>query len=353
VVWNCLIPQCGYRLDTYDAIMRHMEDHHDISSAQFSSSEWKGFAAQSTHTPFRWTKISRTLVNPAALSQANESFEANHDYVLVHRVLTEEEIHKLAALTLQSRCKMSSEALLNWNEACRTKKVSAFQRMLRAEGHSSTATQLEPLQAPIDLYSTNKGFSEDPEDGRMSLGSSSTGTPTQAIRDPFTPRETGTWSQVADDGLHEDAEADVEIALGIEQTQNITQGRGDEAQETTNQDLEAQRDLEHLFKIQSQQLMFLQGTEASTEINPRIEAPPANERSAEASPLIPPLEFQSGSQLSRIASFVGPGDADHRLRFQHVPPSVSASLKSTYNSPAKSTIDTFRGHKSASESGKG
>lgn len=47
----------------------------------------------------RWTKVSRILVNPEALEKAQERFEERDDYVIVLRVLTREEIQKLAELT--------------------------------------------------------------------------------------------------------------------------------------------------------------------------------------------------------------------------------------------------------------
>ena len=53
----------------------------------------------------RWTKISRILVNPAALEASHERFEESDEYVVVLRVLTREEIEKFAALTAEIRGK--------------------------------------------------------------------------------------------------------------------------------------------------------------------------------------------------------------------------------------------------------
>ena len=47
----------------------------------------------------RWTKIDRRLVNPQALDEAKERFEERMDCVIVLRVLTKEEIQKLADRT--------------------------------------------------------------------------------------------------------------------------------------------------------------------------------------------------------------------------------------------------------------
>lgn len=51
----------------------------------------------------RWTKISRDLVNPQALSDAQERFEERQDCVIVLRVLTREEIEALARRTREIR----------------------------------------------------------------------------------------------------------------------------------------------------------------------------------------------------------------------------------------------------------
>lgn len=51
----------------------------------------------------RWTKIDRRLVNPEALDEAKERFEERLDCVIVLRVLTREEIQKLADRTREIR----------------------------------------------------------------------------------------------------------------------------------------------------------------------------------------------------------------------------------------------------------
>ena len=51
----------------------------------------------------RWTKINRVLVNPEALEKSKERFEERDDYVIVLRVLTKEEIAKLAEKTREIR----------------------------------------------------------------------------------------------------------------------------------------------------------------------------------------------------------------------------------------------------------
>jgi rubredoxin len=51
----------------------------------------------------RWTKIDRRLVNPEALEEAKERFEERMDCVIVLRVLTKQEIQKLADRTAEIR----------------------------------------------------------------------------------------------------------------------------------------------------------------------------------------------------------------------------------------------------------
>ncbi|KAK1758603.1 hypothetical protein QBC47DRAFT_358438 [Echria macrotheca] len=51
----------------------------------------------------RWTKISRKMVNPEALTIGKERFEVRDDFVIVLRVLSKEEIQAYAAATAQLR----------------------------------------------------------------------------------------------------------------------------------------------------------------------------------------------------------------------------------------------------------
>jgi len=51
----------------------------------------------------RWTKVSRDVVNPEALDRAGERYEERADCVIVLRVLSKEEIQKLATLTKRIR----------------------------------------------------------------------------------------------------------------------------------------------------------------------------------------------------------------------------------------------------------
>ncbi|KXT16181.1 hypothetical protein AC579_887 [Pseudocercospora musae] len=57
----------------------------------------------------RWTKIDRRLVNPEALEASHERFEERLDCVIVLRVLTKEEIQKLADKTREIRDKRYDE----------------------------------------------------------------------------------------------------------------------------------------------------------------------------------------------------------------------------------------------------
>jgi zinc finger CCCH domain-containing protein 13 len=58
----------------------------------------------------RWTKISRALVNPEALEQAHERYEEREDYVIILRVVSREDIMKLAEKTKEIRGMYSFQA---------------------------------------------------------------------------------------------------------------------------------------------------------------------------------------------------------------------------------------------------
>jgi hypothetical protein len=53
----------------------------------------------------RWTRISRKIVNPEALTIGKERFEVRDDFVIVLRVLSKEEIQTYAAATQTLRGK--------------------------------------------------------------------------------------------------------------------------------------------------------------------------------------------------------------------------------------------------------
>jgi len=57
----------------------------------------------------RWTRIDRRLVNPEALEEAKERFEERMDCVIVLRVLTKQEIQKLADRTRKIRERREDE----------------------------------------------------------------------------------------------------------------------------------------------------------------------------------------------------------------------------------------------------
>lgn len=58
----------------------------------------------------RWTKISRKLVNPEALTIGKERFEVRDDFVFVLRVLSKEEIEAYTSATSQLRKRRAAEA---------------------------------------------------------------------------------------------------------------------------------------------------------------------------------------------------------------------------------------------------
>lgn len=64
---------------------------------------------QSVPQGAKWTKISRKLVNPEALTLGKERFEVRDDFVIVLRVLDKSEIQKYADITAQLREKRRKE----------------------------------------------------------------------------------------------------------------------------------------------------------------------------------------------------------------------------------------------------
>ncbi|OBT66654.1 hypothetical protein VE03_03872 [Pseudogymnoascus sp. 23342-1-I1] len=57
----------------------------------------------------RWTKINRLLVNPEALDEGKERYEARDDFVIVLRVLSKEEIQAYADATVRIRAARAAE----------------------------------------------------------------------------------------------------------------------------------------------------------------------------------------------------------------------------------------------------
>lgn len=95
----------------------------------------------------RWTKIDRHLVNPQALEEARERFEERMDCVIVLRVLTTEEIQKLADRTLEIR-----------------QQREATERQGRANARSvkTPETELPRGRGPVVLPATNRPTSANP-----------------------------------------------------------------------------------------------------------------------------------------------------------------------------------------------
>ncbi|KAF2005380.1 hypothetical protein P154DRAFT_457349 [Amniculicola lignicola CBS 123094] len=103
----------------------------------------------------RWTKIDRRLVNSQALEEANERFEYGEESVIVLRVLTKEEILKLAERTRDIR--RGKEELKEW-----AKKVGKGEAVLGQEGGDGAAVTRSGLAA---MFSENKELEGKNDDG--------------------------------------------------------------------------------------------------------------------------------------------------------------------------------------------
>ncbi|KIX09176.1 uncharacterized protein Z518_00255 [Rhinocladiella mackenziei CBS 650.93] len=87
----------------------------------------------------RWTKISRALVNPEALERAHERFEARSDYVIVLRVLTRDEIVRLAEITKLIRDARPNDSEEDEDEDEEEDDQSVYEAETRNESEASSA----------------------------------------------------------------------------------------------------------------------------------------------------------------------------------------------------------------------
>lgn len=100
----------------------------------------------------RWTKISRKLVNPEALTIGKERFEVREDFVIVLRVLNKEEIEAYTAATAQLR-----GGLLSFPFSVLNLSASSFRRRAAHTVTSPTPSRPRPvpivvLRAPVPTF---------------------------------------------------------------------------------------------------------------------------------------------------------------------------------------------------------
>ena len=97
----------------------------------------------------RWTKIDRRLVNPEALEEAKERFEERLDCVIVLRVLTKEEIQKLADRTNEIRGKYRPS---HSSKLSRAYTPSHYDNVAtNYDGQESSRTQTRHLAPDLDV----------------------------------------------------------------------------------------------------------------------------------------------------------------------------------------------------------
>lgn len=113
------------------------EKHTDHSHAQATK---KGIPPGA-----RWTKIDRRLVNPEALEAAHERFEERLDCVIVLRVLTKEEIQKLADRTREIRGKRHRALFATPEETSCLDGTASFDEVCEADIKPSSKPS-SPLQ---------------------------------------------------------------------------------------------------------------------------------------------------------------------------------------------------------------
>ncbi|KAJ4319907.1 hypothetical protein N0V94_003679 [Neodidymelliopsis sp. IMI 364377] len=108
----------------------------------------------------RWTRLDRRLVNPEALERAQERFEEHSDGVMVLRVLTRDEIQRLADMTKQIReereeeyasrpsghnADMSDDSHSYTDPASMYRDIEPAWRRPRAEPHRNRPSNVQPL----------------------------------------------------------------------------------------------------------------------------------------------------------------------------------------------------------------
>ncbi|KAF2843400.1 hypothetical protein M501DRAFT_985517 [Patellaria atrata CBS 101060] len=109
----------------------------------------------------RWTKIDRRLVNPEALEEAKERFEERQDCVIVLRVLTKEDIQKLADRTAeirdtQSKMKSKKKVEFDEKEQGRRKEEEKSKEYRGSKGVMTGKEKNEDAPASNPLASTGK-----------------------------------------------------------------------------------------------------------------------------------------------------------------------------------------------------
>ena len=86
------------------------EDPNPIREGVAPLKDAKAAGDKSIPPDARWTKITRSMVNPEALLEKGERFEERQDHVIVLRVLTKEEVQKFADRTKEIRGENACES---------------------------------------------------------------------------------------------------------------------------------------------------------------------------------------------------------------------------------------------------
>nr|POF07182.1 isoform 2 of nipped-b-like protein b [Quercus suber] len=119
----------------------------------------------------RWTKIDRRLVNPESLNEAKERFEERLDCVIVLRVLTKEEIQKLADRTTELRALQNMRA--SEDERAERKSAKRRERRQRDEYSDLDSEDEYAPRAPKMLEAPSNASGPSWSDTSSAAGSSS------------------------------------------------------------------------------------------------------------------------------------------------------------------------------------
>ncbi|KAJ4347965.1 uncharacterized protein N0V89_009337 [Didymosphaeria variabile] len=111
----------------------------------------------------RWTKIDRRFVNPQALEEAREQFEEREDCCIVLRVLTQEEIQKLADRTKEIREARQAECE-GYNQRWIPKPIENWPPHLRGMTKSAEAARVIVKAAQAAREEAEKKAAKEAED---------------------------------------------------------------------------------------------------------------------------------------------------------------------------------------------
>jgi ankyrin repeat protein len=139
----------------------------------------KDAKADGVPTDARWTKIDRHLVSPQALEEAKERFEERMDCVIVLRVLSKQEIQRLANRTKE---------ILEFREAeeAEAKAIRRVERILGPASRDQDTQEIESQRSKLSPHFTSQDCLDSPREPAAGEGGE--------VEANFPPKEAHGWS---------------------------------------------------------------------------------------------------------------------------------------------------------------